>query len=62
MTIQLATASCAKCGRILKSPSVSGFGPKCERAVLGRTTKKRKSVVVRSVDPRQVDWVQEVRT
>ncbi len=54
---------CAKCGRALKNPSPSGYGPVCQRAVLGskpgrvRLFDRR----VKRVDERQVEIAFEVR-
>lgn len=31
---------CARCGRSLKRPSASGYGPRCQLAVLGSMPKR----------------------
>ncbi len=35
------------------------YGPVCERAVLGRVS-KRKRAAAKKANPNQIDWVQEV--
>lgn len=51
---------CAKCGRSLKRPSASGFGPVCERAVLGSKQRReakpevKRDALTRELFPEQV--------
>lgn len=55
---------CAKCGRALKNPSTSGYGPVCQRAVLGSKPGRVRLFdrrVKRSADERQVEIAFEVR-
>lgn len=43
---------CCRCGRYLKHPSASGYGPVCERAVIGPRPRKR-AQRLRAVDDKQ---------
>lgn len=50
--------NCAKCGRALKNPSPSGYGPVCLRAVTGTKPARVRLFdrrVKRSADERQVE-------
>lgn len=52
--------NCARCNRPLKRPTASGFGPVCERNVLGTKPKRERSVQpVR--DPKTADLFEERR-
>lgn len=44
---------CMKCGRALKRPSDTGYGPRCQVAVLGRKPRAPKREDRRSADARQ---------
>lgn len=54
---------CAKCGRTLKNPSPSGFGPVCLRAVTGAKPARVRLFDRRPAgkDERQVELFGEVR-
>lgn len=54
---------CNRCGRSLKYPAPSGYGPKCEAAVLGAKPARIRLFdrrVKRSADERQVEIAFEV--
>lgn len=52
--------NCAKCGRRLKKPSETGYGPVCARALFGMKQRKGRKVVRSAtlVDPRQMDLLE----
>lgn len=59
---------CARCGRSLKYPSESGYGPRCQLAVLGSKPKREKRAVVKRdertpdlfAEPVQATWLMVV--
>jgi hypothetical protein len=52
---------CMRCGRRLKNPAPSGYGPKCAAAVLGVKPARARRVAKGGADVRQTDMFMEVR-
>lgn len=53
--------NCARCNRKLKTPSPTGYGPKCAAAVLGVQPARARRVANVAPDARQPDLFVEAR-